>query len=159
MHIPESLLSFKVFYITKNMYCKGDIMFIVLFISWFWYFSKKFMQLFHAIIFLKSRAIPLAFHRSNHCLTFKLHFWKFYVFDISNKCFSVPFVAIFCNYSRVLSMHHSDSDADSKPYYQEPACKRDFMFFVLSVLLESRIIPQFLMLMQIIQIHIWLFDV
>ena len=33
----------------------------------------------------------------------------------------------------VLSMHHSDSDADSKLYYQKTACKRDFMFFVLSV--------------------------
>ena len=30
-------------------------------------------------------------------------------------------------------MHHSDSDADSKLYYQKVACERDFMFFVISV--------------------------
>ena len=69
--------------------------------------------------------------------------------------------------SRVLSMNPSDSGADSKLYYQKTACKRDFMFFVLSVgdsatimqifdmviLLKSRIILQFLMLMQIMCIR------
>ena len=43
------------------------------------------------------------------------------------------FVAFFCNYSRVLSMHHSDFDADLRLYYQNRACERSFMFFVLSV--------------------------
>ena len=74
LHIPGSLPSFKVFYITKNIYCKCDIMFLAPFTSWFWYFVEKFMKLFYTIIFLKSRAIPLTFHRSNHDLTFKLCF-------------------------------------------------------------------------------------
>ena len=99
-------------------------------------------------------------------LTFELYFWKFDCFwhhDIfinSNKCFSILFVAIFCNYSQALSMHHSDSDSDSKLYYQKAAYKRDFIFFVVSILLESRIIPQFwCWCKKIVQIYMWLFDV
>ena len=48
---------------------------------------------------------------------------------------SIPilFVAFFCNYSRFLSMHQRDSDADSKVYYQKTTCKRDLVLFVLSV--------------------------
>ena len=60
-------------------------------------------------------------------------FWHQVVVINSNKCFSILFVAIFCNYSRVLSIHHSESDADSKLYYQKTACKRCFMFFVLCI--------------------------
>ena len=51
LHIHESLPSFKVFYITKNMYCKCDFMFHERFTWWFWYIIEKLMQLFHAIIF------------------------------------------------------------------------------------------------------------
>ena len=157
----------------QNMYCKCDVMFLVLFAWWFWYFVQNFMQLFHSIIFLKSLARPLSFRSRKSWFHFWTTFSKFLLFwhqvilINSSKCFSILFVAMFCNYSRVLSMHHSDFDADSKLYYQKTACKRYFMFFVLSVddfgtlrkiswkyliyifiLLKSRIIPQFSMLMQ-----------
>ena len=58
-----------------------------------------------------------------------LLFWHHVIFIQSKKCFSILFVAIFCNYSPGLSMHHGDS----KLYYQKTAYKRNFMFFVLSV--------------------------
>ena len=101
--------------------------------------KEKLMQIVHAIIVLKSRMIPLTFRSCKSWFNFSATFLNFYcfwhhvVFINSNKCFSSWFVAIFCNYSRVLSMHHSDSDADSKLFYRKTACKRDFMFFMLSV--------------------------
>ena len=82
----------------------------VLFTWWFWCFVEEFMQLFHTIIFLKSRALPLTFRSCKSWFNFfELYFWNFYyfrhqvIFINSNKCFSFRFVAIFCNYSRVLS--------------------------------------------------------
>ena len=118
------------------------------------------MQLFHVIIFLQSPAILLTFESCKS----SFNFWAIF---LKVSLFSVWFVAIFCIYSQVLSMHHSDSDADSKLYYVNTACKRDFMlhssswwFWYFSedivqkfdkvILLKSRIISQLLMLMQII---------
>ena len=80
------------------------------------------------------------------------------------------FSLVCCNFLYSFTSFISDSDVDSKLHYQKPACKSDFMFhssswwfryfredivqiFDTMILLKSRIIPQFLMLMQILYIH------
>ena len=80
LHIPKLLSTFRVFCISKKMYRKCDFMFFVLFTWWFWYLVEKFMQFFHAIIFLKSRTIPLTFRWRKSWFNVWAAFLKFLLF-------------------------------------------------------------------------------
>ena len=59
----------------------------------------------------------------------------FIIFNIinSNECFSTSFVAIFCNYSPVLSTDHHESDADLKCYnISSKSCMKQWLHMLLA---------------------------
>ena len=91
-----------------------------------------YLQLFHVLIFLKSRCIALTFCLCKAWFDVWIIFLKFLLFLTStyslhsNKCFST-----FCNDWPGLSVLLLIENAVT--YHQKPACKCDFICFVLSV--------------------------